>query len=164
MLPIAPTTPTDANGARVLTWLEADRLSPHDVIERWRRLEPAALHLDEPEHHLEELALMTVACRVADSLAAHLRPPCDPGGRYAGPGLRCRWDWASTGCTSGARVGRRPAVSHHRWAVGPCPKKRTLRCSRAWLGRSGGMCSKQGYASNCGSSGHVLVCTPAAQI
>jgi hypothetical protein len=61
MLSNAPTTPTDASGARVLTWLEADRLSPRDVIDRCRNHESAALHLDEPEHHLEELALMTVA-------------------------------------------------------------------------------------------------------
>jgi hypothetical protein len=52
---------TDATGARVLTWQEADRLSPHDVIDRWPNHAPAALHLDEPKHHLEELALMTIA-------------------------------------------------------------------------------------------------------
>ena len=61
MLPTAPTTPADTSGARVLTWLEADRFRPHDVIDRWRSHESAALHPDEPEHHLEELALMTVA-------------------------------------------------------------------------------------------------------
>jgi hypothetical protein len=34
-----------------------------EAIDRWRRLESAKLHLDEPEHRLEELALMTVAAK-----------------------------------------------------------------------------------------------------
>jgi hypothetical protein len=34
---------------------------PYDVIDQWRKHEPAALHETEPEHHLEELALSTVA-------------------------------------------------------------------------------------------------------
>jgi hypothetical protein len=54
-------TTDQAAKARVLTWREADLLSPHDVIDRWRHHESAALHESEPEHHLEELALMTVA-------------------------------------------------------------------------------------------------------
>jgi hypothetical protein len=59
-----PTTmPSNATETRVLTWRQADLLSPYDAIERWRTLAPAALHLDEPEHHLEELALMTVAAQ-----------------------------------------------------------------------------------------------------
>jgi hypothetical protein len=61
MIPTAPTPTTDASSMRVLTWLEADRLRPRDVISRWLEHEPASLHADEPEHHLEELALMTVA-------------------------------------------------------------------------------------------------------
>jgi hypothetical protein len=47
--------------ARVITWEEADRLSPYEAIERWRRHESALLHEGEHEHHLEELALMTVS-------------------------------------------------------------------------------------------------------
>ena len=31
------------------------------MFKRWRKHEPAALHADEPEYHLEELALTTVA-------------------------------------------------------------------------------------------------------
>lgn len=50
-----------ATEARILTWQEADLLPPCDVIDRWRNHESAALHEGEPEHHLEELALMTVA-------------------------------------------------------------------------------------------------------
>lgn len=59
-----PTTiPGNATGKRVLTWRQADLLSPYDAIERWRTLPPAALHLDEPERHPEGLALMTVAAQ-----------------------------------------------------------------------------------------------------
>jgi hypothetical protein len=46
---------------RVLTWRQADLLSPYDAILRWRTLAPAALHSDEPEQHLEDLALMNAA-------------------------------------------------------------------------------------------------------
>jgi hypothetical protein len=58
---LTSTEGTESTPARVLTWQEADRLSPYDAIERWRRHEPAALHEDDHEHHLEELALMTVS-------------------------------------------------------------------------------------------------------
>jgi hypothetical protein len=61
MIPTEPTPTADATSPRVLTWLQADRLRPHDVFERWRNHRSATLKLDEPEHHLEELALMTVA-------------------------------------------------------------------------------------------------------
>jgi hypothetical protein len=56
-------TPSNATEARVLTWQQADLLSPYTVIERWRTHAPAALHLDEPEHQLEELALMAVGAK-----------------------------------------------------------------------------------------------------
>jgi hypothetical protein len=56
-------SPGNASETRVLTWRQADLLSPYDAIERWRTLAPAALHLGEPEHHLEDLALMTVAAQ-----------------------------------------------------------------------------------------------------
>jgi len=62
MLPAGSSTASsDASGTRVLTWQQADALMPYDVIDRWREHEPAALHENEPEHNLEELALMTVA-------------------------------------------------------------------------------------------------------
>ena len=46
---------------RVLTRRDADLLPVYEVVDRWLHREPAFLHEDEPEHHLEELALMTVA-------------------------------------------------------------------------------------------------------
>jgi hypothetical protein len=46
----------EAAESRVLTWRQADPLSPHDVIDRWGKHEPVALHEDEPDHHLEALA------------------------------------------------------------------------------------------------------------
>lgn len=52
-----------ADDARVLTLKQADSLKPYDAFDRWRRHEPAALHKDEPEHHLEDLALMAVSAR-----------------------------------------------------------------------------------------------------
>jgi hypothetical protein len=56
-----PTTIPSNTEARVLIWRQADLLSSYDAIERWRNLEPAVLHPNEPEYHLEDLALMTVA-------------------------------------------------------------------------------------------------------
>jgi hypothetical protein len=56
-----PSVTIGNSSARVLTWQQADLLSPHEALERWRNHEPAALHEHEPEHHLEELALMTVS-------------------------------------------------------------------------------------------------------
>jgi hypothetical protein len=44
-----------------VTRRQADRLSVYDVVGRWLHREPAFLHEHEPEHHLEELALMTVS-------------------------------------------------------------------------------------------------------
>lgn len=58
---LTSTEATESAPARVLTWQEADRLSPYEAIERWRRHEPAVLHEDDHEHHLEDLALMTVS-------------------------------------------------------------------------------------------------------
>ncbi len=60
--PCRQNTPPPTGSPRcVLTWRQADLLHPYDVIERWSNREPSALHLDDPEHHLEELALVTVA-------------------------------------------------------------------------------------------------------
>jgi hypothetical protein len=64
MQPVPHTSPSEATGnshARVLTWQQADRLSPSEAVQCWLNHEPAALHAHEPEHHLEELALMTVS-------------------------------------------------------------------------------------------------------
>lgn len=60
---VDPTTTGQDTESRVLTWRQADLLSPHDAIERWRHLAPAVLHPDEPEYHLEDLALMTVSAQ-----------------------------------------------------------------------------------------------------
>jgi hypothetical protein len=57
MLPI---TPTEPNGSRVLTRQEAIQLDPCEAIDRWRNRQPGS-HATDPEHYLEELALMTVA-------------------------------------------------------------------------------------------------------
>lgn len=53
--------------ARVLTWQQADLLSPYEALERWRRHEPAALHEHEPERHLGGIC--------------ESRPPCGNSGR-----------------------------------------------------------------------------------
>jgi hypothetical protein len=55
--------PSQTDEARILTWRQADQLSPYDAFDLWRKLAPAALHENEPEHHLEDLALMTVAAQ-----------------------------------------------------------------------------------------------------
>jgi hypothetical protein len=60
---VDPATTDQATESRVLTWRQADLLSPYDAIERWRTLEPAVLHPEEPEYHLEDLALMTVSAQ-----------------------------------------------------------------------------------------------------
>jgi hypothetical protein len=60
MLPITPTTPNDPNDSRVAAWQEAVHLDPREAIDRWRNRQPGS-HATDPEHHLEELALMTVA-------------------------------------------------------------------------------------------------------
>jgi len=53
---------TATNSAeRVLTRRQADLLPVYDVVGRWLHREPAFLHEHEPEQHLDELALMTVA-------------------------------------------------------------------------------------------------------
>ncbi|MGA2829720.1 MAG: hypothetical protein ABSF03_26825 [Streptosporangiaceae bacterium] len=54
-------TTTQNSPDRVLTRRQADLLPVYDVVGRWLHREPAFLHEQEPEHHLEELALMTVA-------------------------------------------------------------------------------------------------------
>jgi hypothetical protein len=47
--------------ARVLTRQDADQLPVYEVVERWLHRDPAFSREHDPEHHLEELALMTVA-------------------------------------------------------------------------------------------------------
>jgi hypothetical protein len=47
--------------ARVLTRQDADRLPVYEVVEHWLHRDPAFSREHDPEHHLEELALMTVA-------------------------------------------------------------------------------------------------------
>lgn len=46
---------------RVLTRQDADQLSVYEAVNRWLNREPSFMHEDDPEHHLEELALMTMA-------------------------------------------------------------------------------------------------------
>ncbi len=58
---VTSSTATQNSTERVLTRRQADRLPMYDVIGRWLHRESAFLHEHEPEHHLEELALMTMA-------------------------------------------------------------------------------------------------------
>ena len=58
---VTSTTATRNSTERILTRRQADQLRVYEVVERWLHQEPAFLHEDGPEHHLEELALMTVA-------------------------------------------------------------------------------------------------------
>ena len=58
---VTSSTATQNSTERVLTRRQADLLPVYDVVGRWLHREPAFLHEHEPEHHLEELALMTVA-------------------------------------------------------------------------------------------------------
>jgi len=46
---------------RILTRRQADLLPVYDVVGRWLHREPAFLHEHESEHHLEEMALMTIS-------------------------------------------------------------------------------------------------------
>ncbi len=50
-----------ADQPRVLTRRDADQLSVYEAVSRWLNREPSFMHEDDPEHHLEELALMTMA-------------------------------------------------------------------------------------------------------
>jgi hypothetical protein len=126
MLPTAPTPATDAASTRVLTWLQADRLSPHDVIDRWCHHEPAALHADEPEHHPRELALMTVAAEWLtcwQPISAHraILAGATPlqVSEAAGASVRDvyeRWQkWADTG--RGLIINGRPSISEEAYAT-----------------------------------------------
>jgi hypothetical protein len=116
-----PTTiPSNATETRILTWRQADLLSPYDAIERWRTLAPAALHLDEPEHHLEELALMTVAAQwltrwqpisIHGAILAGAPPAkaCEAAGASL-PEVFDRWQrWAEV--QRHLMIGDRPSVS-----------------------------------------------------
>ena len=58
---VTSSTATQNSPERILTRRQADLLPVYDVVGRWLHREPAFLHEHEPEHHLEELALMTVA-------------------------------------------------------------------------------------------------------
>jgi hypothetical protein len=58
---VTSSRPTQDSTERVLTRRQADVLPVYDVVGRWLHREPALLHEHEREHHLEELALMTVS-------------------------------------------------------------------------------------------------------
>jgi hypothetical protein len=58
---VTSSTATQNSTERMLARRQADLLPVHDVVGRWLHREPAFLHEHEPEHHLEELALMTAA-------------------------------------------------------------------------------------------------------
>jgi hypothetical protein len=116
-----PTTiPSNATESRVLTWRQADLLSPYDAIERWRTLAPAVLHPDEPEYHLEDLALMTVAAQwltrwqpiaIHRAILAGAAPAqvCEAAGATL-PEVFDRWQqWAEV--QRHLMIGDRPSVS-----------------------------------------------------
>jgi hypothetical protein len=126
MIPTAPTPATNASSTRVLTWLEADKLNPYEAVDRWRRLEPAALHADEPEHHLEELALMTVAAEWLtrwQPISVHraILAGATPGQVSDAAGMSVRdvyerWQkWADTGRV--LIVGGKPCISEEAYAT-----------------------------------------------
>jgi hypothetical protein len=119
MLPIAPTTPADPNGSRVLTWQEAAHLEPYEAIDRWRNREPG-FHATDPENHLEELALMTVAAEWLtrwQPIAVHraILAGATPAqvADAAGIGVRDvyeRWQkWAD--CERSVMINGRPSIS-----------------------------------------------------
>ena len=56
---VTSSTATQTSTERVLTRRQADLLPVYEVVGRWLQREPAFQH--EPEHHLEELALMTAS-------------------------------------------------------------------------------------------------------
>ena len=58
---VTSNTATQNCPEQVLTRRQADLLPVYEVVGRWLHREPAFLHEHESEHHLEELALMTVA-------------------------------------------------------------------------------------------------------
>ena len=65
---------------RMLTRQQADLLPVYDVVGRWLRRQPAFLHKHEPDHHLEELALMTAA---AEAVGTSLRAAFERWERWA---------------------------------------------------------------------------------
>jgi hypothetical protein len=112
--------PSQTDEARILTWRQADELSPYNAFDLWRKLAPAALHEDEPEHHLEDLALMTVAAQwltrwqpiaIHRAILAGATPAqvCEAAGA-ATPEVFDRWHrWAET--QRHRMLGGRPVVS-----------------------------------------------------
>jgi len=60
-LQVTSSKTTSNSTERILTRRQADLLPVYDAVGRWLHREPAFLHEHEPEHHLEELALMTVS-------------------------------------------------------------------------------------------------------
>ena len=54
------TTAEASDQPRVLTWRDTDRLSVFEAVDRWLNRELSFMHERDPEHHLEELALMTM--------------------------------------------------------------------------------------------------------
>lgn len=125
-------TSTGESGARVLTWKQADALMPYDAIERWRTHEQAVLREHEPEHHLEELALMAVAAQWLtrwQPIAMHraILAGATPAevAEAAGVSVRDVYErWEKWGMLSG----RPRSVTVH-----PCPKMCTPRSSRGSL-------------------------------
>jgi len=114
--------PTDnASEARVLTWQQADLLYPYDVFKRWRKHEPAALHADEPEYNLEELAVTTVAAEWLtrwQPIAMHraILAGATSGQLSEAVGLSIRdvlerWQRKSARCVPGWQPPRLPSIS-----------------------------------------------------
>ena len=71
---IGSTAPQNST-ERVLTRRDADLLPVYDVVDRWLHREPAFLHESEPERHLEEMALVTVAAKWLTRWAADQHAP-----------------------------------------------------------------------------------------
>jgi hypothetical protein len=60
---VPSSTATQNSAERTLTRRQADLLPMYEVVGRWLHREPAFLHEHQPEHHLEEPALMTVSAK-----------------------------------------------------------------------------------------------------
>ncbi len=85
---VTSSTATQNLTERVLTRRQADLLPVYDVVGRWLYREPAFLHEHQPEHHLEELALMTVSAEWLTRWQPISLHPALLAGATPGPGGR----------------------------------------------------------------------------
>jgi hypothetical protein len=123
---VTSSTATQNSPERVLTRRQADLLPVYDVVGRWLHREPAFLHEHEPEHHLEELALMTVAAEWLTrwqpiSMHRAILAGASPEQVAAAAGLSVRDAFEQWQCwADGQRrsiIGDRPGLTDEEYAV-----------------------------------------------